>query len=150
MENTFLNTQQDIVPAANAITISPAVEQYVQRYRPNSWTAVDELAKLETDKFATLGDTGSLTATATMKELREIINEGPKQSADTVTFTLTVKAKNPAQAVEIDRTLGAVGEQLQSAVRVSNKELFERFMAEALEDYDLPEGYLEPEDLEAA
>ena len=33
MENTFLNTQQDIVPAANAITISPAVEQYVQRYR---------------------------------------------------------------------------------------------------------------------
>ena len=52
--------------------------------------------------------------------------------------------------MEIDRTLGAVGEQLQSAVRVSNKELFERFMAEALEDYDLPEGYLEPEDLEAA
>jgi hypothetical protein len=215
MENTFLNTQQDIVPAANAITISPAVEQYVQRYRhyakntvesilklgetvleadtkltrleviifcqevgiehngptfrklrkigqqadrflpvmdrvPNSWTTVYELAKLETDKFATLVDTGSLTATATMKELREIINEGPKQSADTVTFTLTVKAKNPAQAVEIDRTLGAVGEQLQSAVRVSNKELFERFMAEALEDYDLPEGYLEPEDLEAA
>jgi hypothetical protein len=85
-----------------------------------------------------------------MKELREIINDGPKQSADTVTFTLAVKAKNPAQAVEIDRTLGAVGEQLQSAVRVSNKELFERFMAEALEDYDLPEGYLEPEDLEAA
>lgn len=114
---------------------------------PNSWTTVYELAKLENDKFATLIDSQALTATATMKELRAFIDDGGKAPSDTVSFTLTVKAKNSAQAVEIDRALGAVGDQFGSKVRVSNQELFDRFMIEALDDFDVANDF---DDLEAA
>ena len=114
---------------------------------PNSWTTVYELAKLENDKFATLIDSQALTATATMKELRAFIDDGGKAPSDTVSFTLTVKAKNSAQAVEIDRALGAVGDQFGSKVRVSNQELFDRFMIEALDEFDLADDF---DDLEAA
>lgn len=212
MDNTLPTQQQAAIPAHTTFQLSPAVEQYVERYRhyakntvesilklsetvleaeaklsrleimifcqevgiehngptfrklrkigqqasrflpvidrvPNSWTTVYELAKLENDKFATLVDSQALTATATMKELREFIDQGPSKPSDTVTFTLAVKAKNPAQAVEIDRSLGALADRLGSTVRVSNKELLDRFMIEALNDFDLPDEF---EEFEAA
>ncbi len=212
MENITLEQPIAATPVASSFQLSPAVEQYVERYRyyarntvesilklgetvleaeaklsrleimifcqevgidhngptfrklrkigqqasrfmpvidrvPNSWTTVYELAKLENDKFATLVDSQALTATATMKELRAFIDDGVKAPSDTVSFTLTVKAKNPAQAVEIDRALGAVGDQFGSKVRVSNQELFDRFMIAALDEFDVADDF---DDLQAA
>ncbi|MCZ8018667.1 hypothetical protein [Novosphingobium sp.] len=212
MENMSLEQSVAVTPVATSFQLSPAVEQYVERYRyyarntvesilklgetvleaeaklsrleimifcqevgidhngptfrklrkigqqaarfvpvidrvPNSWTTVYELAKLENDKFETLVNSKALTATATMKELRAFIDDGAKAPSDTVSFTLTVKAKNPAQAVEIDRALGAVGDQFGSKVRVSNQELLDRFMIDALDGFDLDDEF---DNLEAA
>lgn len=208
MANLLVEQTVGVTPETTSIQVSPAVEQYVERYRyyarntvesilklgetvleaetklsrleimifcqevgidhngptfrklrkigqqaprftpvidrvPNSWTTVYELAKLENDKFAQLVESQALNPTATMKELRTFIDDGDKPASEAVSFTLTVKAKNAAQAVEIDRALGVVGDQFGSKVRISNPELFDRFMIEALDEFGANDDFEE-------
>lgn len=100
---------------------------------PNSWTTVYELAKLDNDKFTSIVEAEALTATSTMKELKAFIEEGGKKPSDTVSFTLTLKAKNAAQALEIDTALEQVAEKFGTKVKVSNQELFDRLVFADLE-----------------
>lgn len=100
---------------------------------PNSWTTVYELAKLDSDKFTSIVEAEALTATSTMKELRAFIEEEGKKPSDTVSFTLTLKAKNAAQALEIDSALEQVAEKFGTKVKISNQELFDRLVFADLE-----------------
>ena len=93
---------------------------------PNSWTTVYELAKLDHDQFTSIVEAEALTATSTMKELKAFIEDGDKKPSDTVSFSLTLKAKNAAQAWEIEAAMQKVAEQFGAKVKVSSQEAFDR------------------------
>jgi hypothetical protein len=93
---------------------------------PNSWTTVYELAKLDHDQFTSIVEAEALTATSTMKELKAFIEDGDKKPTDTVSFSLTLKAKNAAQAWEIEAAMQKVAEQFGAKVKVSSQEAFDR------------------------
>lgn len=93
---------------------------------PNSWTTVYELAKMDKDQFTSIVEAEALTATATMKELKAFIATGKKKPSNTVSFTLTLQAKNAAQAFEIEAALGKVAEQFGAKVKVSNQALLDQ------------------------
>lgn len=93
---------------------------------PNSWTTVYELAKMDKDQFTSIVEAEALTATATMKELKAFIDTGKKKPSTTVSFTLTLQAKNAAQAFEIEAALGKVAEQFGAKVKVSNQALLDQ------------------------
>lgn len=61
-----------------------------------------------------------------MKELKAFIEDGDKKPTDTVSFSLTLKAKNAAQAWEIEAAMQKVAEQFGAKVKVSSQEAFDR------------------------
>lgn len=103
--------------------------QLVADRLPSSWTTVYEIAKLEENKFAALKDSNVLSATATMKEINEVVGED-KKDREAVTFSLKLTAKNAVRARLMFGSLKEIADQYEAKVSIGNEDLFKIFMEE--------------------
>lgn len=105
--------------------------QLVADRLPSSWTTVYEIAKLEEDKFAALKDSNVLSATATMKEINDVVGED-KKDREAVTFSLKLTAKNAVRAKLMFNSLKTIADQYEAKVSIGNEDRFKVFMEEKL------------------